>query len=159
MVLHTLREPVVLAPMAGGPSTPDLAAAVSAAGGLGFLAGGYLPPDALRSQIHAGRARTPAPFGVNLFVPDSSPVDERAIAAYAERLRPEAARLGVDPGTPSGGDDHWLDKVGLLLSERVPVVSFVFGLPPGEVIDALHTAGVTVLVTVTTPEEARRAAT
>ena len=55
--------------MAGGPSTPELAIAVSEAGGLGFLAAGYKRADAVRDEIRAVRARTSAPFGVNLFVP------------------------------------------------------------------------------------------
>jgi len=50
-----LVHPVVQAPMAGGPSTPELAAAVSAAGGLGFLAAGYKTPGDLAADI----ARTP----------------------------------------------------------------------------------------------------
>jgi len=44
MVLDELGTPIVLAPLAGGPSTPELAAAVSEAGGLGFLAAGYRTP-------------------------------------------------------------------------------------------------------------------
>jgi len=42
LVLDRLAVPIVLAPLAGGPSTPELAAAVSNAGGFGFLAAGYL---------------------------------------------------------------------------------------------------------------------
>ena len=42
MILDSCDIPIVLAPLAGGPSTPELAAAVSNAGGLGFLAAGYL---------------------------------------------------------------------------------------------------------------------
>jgi NAD(P)H-dependent flavin oxidoreductase YrpB (nitropropane dioxygenase family) len=59
----------VLAPLAGGPSTPELAAIVSEAGVIGFVAAGYLSADALGDQIRAVRAGTSFPFGVNLFVP------------------------------------------------------------------------------------------
>ncbi len=65
--------PILLAPMAGGPSTPDLVAAVSEAGGLGSLGAAYLAPDALREAIRDIRARTSRPFAVNLFVPERSP--------------------------------------------------------------------------------------
>ncbi|HEU0317790.1 MAG TPA: nitronate monooxygenase, partial [Solirubrobacteraceae bacterium] len=54
-VLDRLPVPVVLAPLAGGPSTPELAAAVSGAGGLGFLALGYLSTARAREQIAAVR--------------------------------------------------------------------------------------------------------
>src|SRR5919204_2218764 len=63
------RLPIVLAPMAGGPSTPRLAAAVSEAGALGSLAGAMLPPDDLRAAIREVRTLTERPFAVNLFAP------------------------------------------------------------------------------------------
>jgi len=47
--------PIVLAPLAGGPSTPALAAAVSEAGGLGFLGSGYLTADRLAEDVRAPR--------------------------------------------------------------------------------------------------------
>lgn len=153
-----LQHPVIAAPMAGGPSTPALVAAVSGAGGLGMLAGGYLTAAVLAEQIRAVRAVTSAPFGVNLFVPDPAPVDAAALAVYAERLQPEAHRWGVSLGAPTGGDDGWAEKVDLLQAERVPIVSFAFGRPDAEVVAALRAGGATVLVTVTTPEEAVAAA-
>ena len=51
-----LDLPIVQAPMAGGPSTPALAAAVSEAGGLGFLGAGYLTADAA-ARGHRATAR------------------------------------------------------------------------------------------------------
>jgi nitronate monooxygenase len=63
-----LHHPIVLAPMAGGPSTPELAAAVTNAGGLGLLAAGYLEPDALAEQLRRARGLTTGPLGVNLFL-------------------------------------------------------------------------------------------
>lgn len=158
MDLTTLRHPIVQAPMGGGPSTPELAAAVSEAGGLGFLAGAYLTPAALRDQLHRVRELTRAPIGVNLFVPGTAAIDDRAVAAYAKLLEPEADRLGVALGRPVGGDDEWAAKIAVLLAERPSVVSFAFGLPPAEVIESLHEAGSSVLVTVTTPQEASLAA-
>jgi nitronate monooxygenase len=148
-----LRLPIVQAPMAGGPSTVDLAVAVSEAGGLGFLAAGYRTPAAVREDIGEVRATTDALFGVNVFVP-GTPGDEAAVRRYAEGLRAEAERWGVALGDPTSDDDAWEAKVALLVEERVPIVSFTFGLPRPEMVTALHGAGATVLVTVTTPDEA-----
>src|SRR6266849_2730425 len=64
--------PIILAPMAGGPSTPALVASVCEAGGLGSLGVGYLPPDAIRAAIREIRARTDRPFAANLFIPERS---------------------------------------------------------------------------------------
>jgi nitronate monooxygenase len=158
MLVHDLRHPIVLAPLAGGPSTPALAAAVSEAGGLGFLAAGYLGADALRDDIHALRERTTAPFGVNVFVPGSPEVDEEALRVYVERLRArESARYGVEPGEARFDDDDWDAKLRVLFAEKVPVVSFTFGCPSARVISTIAGAGSEVWVTVTDLEEARTA--
>jgi nitronate monooxygenase len=155
MLVHELRHPIVLAPLAGGPSTPALSAAVCEAGGLGFLAAGYLTADALRGDIHALRELTQAPFGVNVFVPGSADVDEEAVRVYVERLRArESSRYGVEPGEPRF-DDDWDAKLGVLVAEKPPVVSFTFGCPSPEAISSLAAVGSEVWVTVTDLAEAR----
>ena len=70
MVISSLDVPVIGAPMAGGPSTPELAVAVSQAGGLGFLAGGYLTAAQLAGQIADVWNASSCALGVNLFVPE-----------------------------------------------------------------------------------------
>jgi nitronate monooxygenase len=162
-VLANLDTAVVAAPMAGGVSTPALVAAVGAAGALGFLAAGYRDVAAVRAEIEATRALSGRPFGVNLFVPGTpAPLDpavpDPAVADYRNRLLAEARRYGVEPGAPIWDDDGWAAKLELVALLRVPVVSFTFGCPAPEVIEALQRAGCTVLVTVTTPDEAILAA-
>src|SRR5215212_3889147 len=111
MVLDELEVPIVLAPLAGGPSTPELAAAVSNAGGLGFLGAGYLTADALRERIRATRAVTSAPIAVNLFVIAGEPAPPERYGAYVESLRPEAERLGAEVGAPRFDDDEFDAKL------------------------------------------------
>jgi nitronate monooxygenase len=153
-----LTWPIVGAPMAGGPSTPALVSAVSGAGGLGFLAAGYRSAAMVAADIDAVTASTTAPFGVNLFVPQPRTEDRAAIDHYLEQLRPEADRFGVDlPAT--WDDDAWDAKLEVVEGRRVPVVSFTFGCPPSEVVRRLHDVGSRVLVTVTSPDEARAAVT
>ncbi|WP_158880797.1 NAD(P)H-dependent flavin oxidoreductase [Amycolatopsis anabasis] len=156
-MFDNLRVPVIVAPMAGGPSTPELVAAAAGAGGFGFLAGGYLKADALAAQIGKTRELTGEAFGVNLFVSGTeSTVDT---AAYRARLAAEAKRYGVEPGEPSWDDDNYPAKLDTVVAQRIPVVSFTFGIPSAEAVARLHEAGSQVVVTVTTPEEAVRAAT
>jgi len=156
-VLEQLQLPIVQAPLAGGPSTPALAAAVSEAGGLGFLAAGYKPVDAVRADLEALRGLTGRPFGLNVFAPPTTASDPAAVSAYAAVLRSESERRGIALGEPRRDDDSWEDKLALALEERLPVVSFVFGCPSPEVIGRFHDIGSEVWVTVTTPAEARLA--
>jgi nitronate monooxygenase len=155
--LSDLAHPIVQAPMAGGPSTPELAAAVSGAGGLGFLAAGYKAPEAVRADVAAVRALTDRPFGINLFAPPGAAPDPAAVQRYARALRPEAQRYGAAVGEARHDDDHWVEKLALVAAERVAVVSLTFGCPPGDAVAALHDAGAAVWVTVTTVAEAQLA--
>ena len=175
MLLDRLNVPIVLAPLAGGPSTPQLAAAVSGAGGLGFLAAGYLSADQLSERIAAAQSLTEGPLGVNLFAPGAGPTDPAAYSAFVERLRDWASAnelpLGepverlrdwasaneLPLGEPRFSDDDWDAKLRLLSSQPVDVVSFTFGLPTAEAVSALKRAGSEVWVTVTSPDEARQA--
>ena len=70
--------PIVQAPMAGGPSTPELTASVGRAGGFGFLAAGYRSPDQVRASIAATCRLTDAPFGVNVFFRRHPPTPDRS---------------------------------------------------------------------------------
>ncbi|WP_306187114.1 MULTISPECIES: nitronate monooxygenase [unclassified Streptomyces] len=148
-------HPIVQAPMAGGPSGPRLAAAVSDAGGLGFLAAGYKTADGMYQEIKQLRGLTGRPFGVNVFVPQSEHAESGAVDLYAQQLAGEATWYGTELGDPECARDDGYDvKLAVLLDDPVPVVSFHFGVPTREVIDALHRAGTFTLVTATTVEEA-----
>jgi nitronate monooxygenase len=147
-----LEIPIVLAPLAGGPSTPELAAAVSDAGGLGFLAAGYLTAQALQERLDATRALTVRPIGVNLFVPNE-PTDPTAYEPYVNALAAE----GLDVGAPRSDDDEWEAKLALLENQPVNVVSFTFGCPSEATIARIQAAGAEAWVTITHPDEARAA--
>jgi len=155
-VFAQLAVPVIVAPMAGGPSTPRLVAGAIDAGASGFLAAGYLTAEALARQIADTRALTTGAFGVNLFVPGPKSTDD--LELYRERVRKEAARVGTEPGQPDWDDDHYAAKVDVVVAAKVPAVSFTFGVPRTEDVERLHACGAEVIVTVTSPEEARLAA-
>ena len=150
--LGELARPIVQAPMAGGISTPALAAAVCEAGGLGFLAAGYREPEAVADEVAELRALTDRPFGLNLFVPGGSPADPEAVASYAARIAHEG-----ELGEPRYDDDHFEAKLALAADLAIPVVSTTFGAPSAAQVEALHAAGCAVWATVTAPTEAELA--
>lgn len=161
--VQALSAPIVAAPMAGGPSTPALVAAVGDSGGLGFLAGGYQTAAQVSDQITQVRELSSAPFGVNLFVPGvqdepgAAAAELRAhVAAYRGALQVDADRLGVALPEPDWSDDDgWGEKIALLtLVDQVPLVSFTFGVPGGTVVEDLQAVGTAVWVTVTDVAEA-----
>jgi len=155
-MFEDLRFPVLVAPMAGGPTTPELVAAVIGAGGSGFLSAGYLGAGTLAERIARTRELTSGAFGVNLFVPgEESTVD---ISRYVRRVEAETRRYGAEPGEPRWEDDDYRAKLDLVVAERVPFVSFTFGLPSSRDVARLHEAGSRVVATVTNPDEAERAA-
>lgn len=146
--------PVVLAPLAGGPSTPELAAAVAHAGGLGFVAAGYLTPDAFEERLAQARAATDGPLGVNLFVLEDRPVDEAAVASYAQELAAEGHELG----RPHFDDDHLEEKLAVTIGAGVDVVSTTFSAPPAWLVTACRAAGLQVWASVASVADARSAA-
>jgi nitronate monooxygenase len=150
--------PIWVAPMAGGPSTPDLVIAAARSGALGFLAGGYKTAGAMGAEIDAVRAAGVTAFGVNVFVPGAPAGDQAGVSAYVTSLGEDARLVGAKPGQPTWDDDHWADKIAVLMASAPPVVSFTFGCPPAEVIRGLRHSGSLVAVTVTDRHEAATAA-
>ncbi|MGB5798110.1 MAG: nitronate monooxygenase [Mycolicibacter algericus] len=150
-----LAIPLVGAPMAGGPSTPALAAAVSAAGGLGFVAGGYRTPQQLADEITAARDATTGPIGANLFVPQPSGADVVLLDDYADLLDPLAEHYGVELGRPRFGDDDcWPEKLEVIADLRPTAVSFTFGTPSPDQLERLRALRILTMVTVTSAYEA-----
>jgi nitronate monooxygenase len=127
--------------MAGGPSTPALAAAVTNAGGLGFLAAGYLTPQRVAEAIAAARALTGGPIGVNLFVPQPCVAGADQLDRYRELLMPLARHYGVEPGDPHPDDDGWQAKLDVVLDLAPEAVSFTFGCPEPAVLARLRGRG------------------
>lgn len=149
--------PIVQAPMAG-ISTPEMAAAVSQAGGLGSIGVGAMTAKAAGDSIAAFRALSSRSLNVNVFChrpAQSNPVRE---AAWLARLRPEFAALSAEP--PSSIKEIYKSFVAdeqmlaTILEAKPEVVSLHFGLPPPRWMRALREAGIVLLGTATNPVEA-----
>ncbi len=153
-----LTIPIVQAPMAG-VSTPDMAAAVSNAGGLGSIAIGATDVGGARAMIEETRSRTTRAYNVNVFVHATAKADAATEAEWLAALRPLFQRFGADPPEALGtiyksfNDDD--EMLAMLVDTAPPVVSFHFGLPGADRIAALRHVGCVLLATATSPAEAR----
>lgn len=153
-----LTLPLVQAPMAG-VSPPELAAAVSNAGGLGSIGVGASDAAGARAMIEALRAQTDRAFNVNLFVHAPPQPDPLREAAWLKALAPLFAEFGATPPSHlrtiyrSFADDP--EMLAMLLETRPRVVSFHFGLPSAAILTRLREAGCLLMATATSLAEAR----
>jgi nitronate monooxygenase len=152
-----VEHPIILSPMAAGPGTPELAAAVANAGGLGSLPGGYVPPDDIRRAIRRFRElATGKAVNVNLFAGghhDRIDVDPAAILRIMERVH---KNLGIDPPQiPTPDVDQFEQALEVVLEMKPEVFSFTFGVPARRTLDRIRGAGIITFGTATTQREAR----
>lgn len=153
-----IQLPIIQAPMAG-VSTPELAAAVSNAGGLGSLGIGPSSVEQAQRMIEQTRALTDRPFNINLFCHAPAQPDPQREAAWLAHLRPLFDEVGLAlPSSLTAGYPSFIENDALLqmlLAQRPAVVSFHFGLPSAPQIAALREAGICLLATATNVHEAQ----
>ncbi len=148
------RYPIFQAPMAGGVTTPEMAAAVSNAGGLGSLASAYSTPQEIAAEIARLRSLTARPFAVNLFAYEIPPLDRDPNPMLA-RLAGYHAELGLPaPALPERPGERFAEQAAAVLAARVPVFTFSFGIPEPELLAAFRAAGTALAGTATTVREA-----
>ncbi|HEY6842666.1 MAG TPA: nitronate monooxygenase [Thermoanaerobaculia bacterium] len=147
-----VKHPIFLAPMGGGPGTPELAAAVSRAGGLGSMGCAYMTPQQIREAAH----RAGTPLHINLF---AGGWDENASGDATRMfaiLAPIHQHLGIaPPKLPKIGPDPFPDQLKAVLDVRPAMFSFTFGVPSQQDLGALRDAGILVAGTATTADEVR----
>ncbi|MDO5058160.1 MAG: nitronate monooxygenase [Lautropia sp.] len=153
-----IRHPIIQAPMAG-VATPALAAAVCHAGGLGSLGLGASGPEQARQMMDEARTLGTQPLNLNVFCHQPPAPDANADAAWIERLAPTFSRFGASPPVQLKEIyASFLVDTGmqaLLLDTRPAVVSFHFGLPDADCLTRLKAAGIFLMATATSLEEAR----
>ncbi|MEV4758622.1 nitronate monooxygenase [Micromonospora sp. NPDC049559] len=154
-----VRYPVVQGPFGAGPSTVELTAAVSNAGGLGSYGAHALAPDRLAPLVAQLRAATSRPFAVNLWLPQPGEVDLRIsdaeLARHLAPLRPYLAEVGLPEPTRADlvrPDYH--AQIEVLLAAEPPVISFTMGVPEPAVLAEARRRGIVTFGNAATVDEA-----
>jgi nitronate monooxygenase len=152
-----LQYPIIQGPL-GGLSSQRLTAAVSNYGGLGSFAAHSLTPGAIKDVIAEIRSLTSKPFAMNLWVSmedeGARSSDENAFNRSLAPLAAHIAALGASP--PEYKPYSWMrfeDQARVLLDAKVPVFSFIYGIPPQEILEECRAKHVFTIGTATTPEE------
>ncbi len=151
-----LKFPLIVAPMAGGPSSPDLVCAASESGALGSIGAAYSSPSEIHGFVNNLSLKTQKPFAINLFVPHESPnlsPDQIRDAIAATQIFREELSLPQPVLTPPFEEDFDA-QFETVLSLKPRVLSFVFGTLKEQYIGAAHDQGLILIGTATTPEEA-----
>jgi nitronate monooxygenase len=156
--LLEIEYPIIQGPL-GGLSTQRLTATVSNFGGLGSFGAHGLSASAIKDVIAEIRALTTKPFAINLWV---SMEDEGARTSgsesFSRSLAPLAGHIQALGGTLPTHEPYmpikFEDQVRVLLDAKIPVFSFIYGIPPKEILDECHAQGILTIGTATTPDEA-----
>src|SRR3954468_15371699 len=149
-----IEYPIIQGPL-GGLSSQRLTAAVSNFGGLGSFGAHGIKPDAIREVIREIRSLTSKPFAMNLWV---SMEDEAAFtsdeAAFHRSLSHVSKHIeavgGVLPNYTSYAPIRFEDQVRVLIEERVPAFSFIYGIPSEQVLNECRQQGIAIIGTATT---------
>ncbi|MBM7552600.1 NAD(P)H-dependent flavin oxidoreductase [Thalassobacillus pellis] len=149
-----IQYPIVQAGMAGGVTTPQLAAEVSNNGALGTIGAGYMEAADLKNTIRETKKMTDHPFAVNLFVPEKYEIDESSITESKRLLDPICKELGIESLDYSHESSKLEQHIDLLLQEGISIYSFTFGIPSPNIIARLKNKNCILIGTATTVEEA-----
>lgn len=152
-----LKYPLIVAPMAGGPSSVDLVSVSSRAGALGSIGAAYSTPDAIKDFARQVRAQCSSPFAINLFIPTPPPeVSGRQILRAYEATEKYRDELDLErPLITAPYEEDFDLQFETVLKLKPAVFSFVFGLLKKEYVEAAKKEKIVLIGTATTLEEAQ----
>ncbi len=153
-----IKYPIIQGPL-GGFSSQHLTAAVSNYGGLGSFGAHGLTPSAIKDVIAELRSMTDKPFAMNLWVSmedeGAKASDEAAFKRSLATLAPHIQSLGGTlPSYTPYSPMKFEEQARVLIDAKVPAFSFIYGIPPKDVLDECRAKGIVIIGTATTPDEA-----
>ena len=154
-MFENIKYKIIQAPMAGNITNSDLVAQICNHGMLGSIAGGYLSLEALANFIQTTKKLTTNPFIVNFFIEEQRKLQQSwpkslEIIALEKQLGIYNQDTFTEPVTIS--TDKYID---LLIAEQVALVSCTFGFFDSKIVERLKSAGIKIIGTATTVQEAK----
>lgn len=152
-----LKHPLIVAPLAGGPTTPDLVAASCNAGALGSLGGAYSSPEAILKDALAVRSMCKGKFAINLFAPAPiPPLDPERLKQAIEATAGYRRELQLPtPKLEPPYEENFDRQLEAVIEARPAVLSYVFGTLAPHYMRRVKNEGILLIGGATTLEEAR----
>lgn len=152
-----IKYPLFQGPFGGGYSTPLLVSTVSNLGGLGGYGAYQLSPEKIKESIQQIKQLTHKPFNINLWVNDADDTNEISDELYDNIVTTYKAYFDLlsipIPEKPGPFARQFEKQVEIVLSEDIPVFSFVFGIPDQNIIKEFKKRGIKTIGAATTLEE------
>jgi nitronate monooxygenase len=151
-----LKIPLIVAPMAGGPTTPELVIATSNSGALGSIGAAYMTPSAMEDFSNIVRAQTNAAFSINLFIQHPEPkISDKQIQRAIEITKPFRDELGLsEPQLAPPYEENFDSQFEMILKIKPSLFTFIFGVLNSDYIKAAKEENIMLAGTATTLEEA-----
>lgn len=156
MDLLGISRPLIQSPMAGVQNS-ELTLAVCKAGALGSLPCAFLSADALEKELDRLSKATDQPYNLNFFCHSPQSVGQKEHSTWVKALLPFYAEWGIEKSAENPGsarEPFNLEMLDILKTYKPAVVSFHFGLPSEDLLDALKATDIKIMSSATTVEEA-----
>jgi nitronate monooxygenase len=154
-----IQYPILQGPFGGNLSSVELVSTVSNAGGLGGYGAYTLSPQEIVEVDQRIKAATNKPYNINLWVSDTDAVDgivsDEQFKQAQALFKPYFDELGIElPGKPAPFKSRFENQVEVILHQRPPVFSFMFGIPSADILEQCRRLGIVTIGAATTPDEA-----
>lgn len=154
-----IEYPILQGPFGGNLSSVKLVSTVSNLGGLGGYGAYTMTPQEMSDVIRQIRGATDKPYNINLWVSDTDAIDGTITDEQLKRAQhlflPYFEEVGTPiPGKPEPFKSRFENQLEVILHEKPPVFSFVFGVPSEDILEQCRRAGILTVGAATTLDEA-----
>jgi len=154
-----IKYPILQGPFGGKLSSVELVSIVSNTGGLGGYGAYTLSPQEIVEVNQRIKAATNKPYNINLWVSDTDAVDgsvsDKQFKQAQSLFKPYFYELGIElPEKPGPFKSRFENQVEVILHQRPPIFSFIFGIPSADILEQCRRLGIVTIGSATTLDEA-----